>query len=150
MANILEQKKLKSGVEFQVDNQKVEHLRSVDGAQMNLPQVNATTADSKNVEYTTGRVSYSDLEITFANADKNFAIIEKCVKYMDNPMASPRMTLAIDEIVRDGKTKGSSVVLNNCFPTEIELPKADNDAGTLETRIRFSVHYVETKAGGIN
>jgi hypothetical protein len=153
MAHQLEAKKLKSGVQVQVDNDTVTHLRTVDGGGIHLPQVNVTTTKSANVEHTVGRIHYDELEITFANAASNLPVVDKCCKYMNNPMKSPRMTLTVSELKRgEGTDRGGigyQTVYYDCFPTEIELPKGTNDAGILETRIRFSLHRADAAAGGI-
>jgi len=149
MANALEAKKLKSGVAVSIDNADVTHLRTVDGGGIHLPQVNVTTTKSKNVEHTVGRIHYDELEITFANAASNLPVIQKCCEYMNNPMKSARMSLTVTEKLRGQTGNGFSTTYTDCFPTEIELPKGSNDAGILETRIRFSLHRADQAAGGI-
>jgi hypothetical protein len=149
MAHSLEAKKLKSGFAVSIDNQDVTHLRTVDGGGIHLPQVNVTTTKSANVEHTVGRIHYDELEITFANADTNLPIIQKCCDYMNNPMKSTRMSITVTEKLRGQTGTGFATTYNEVFPTEIELPKGSNDAGMLETRIRFSLHMATQDAGGI-
>lgn len=149
MAHALEAKKLKSGVAVAIDNADVTHLRTVDGGGIHLPQVNVTTTKSKNVEHTVGRIHYDELEITFANSASNLPVIQKCCDYMDNPMKSQRMSITVTEKLRGQTGGGFSTHYTECFPTEIELPKASNDAGILETRIRFSLHRADQSEGGI-
>ncbi|HVY62284.1 MAG TPA: hypothetical protein VHF22_11560, partial [Planctomycetota bacterium] len=107
------------------------------------------TTKSANVEHTVGRIHYDELEITFANADSNLPVLQKCTDYMNNPMKSARMTIVVTEKLRGQTGNGFSTTYYDCFPTEIELPKGSNDAGILESRIRFSLHRADQAAGGI-
>jgi len=149
--NALELKKMKANVKVTVNNTEVTHLRTVNGGGINLPQMNTTTSASTSVEYSVGRISYNELEITFGNDPTNLPIIKTCTDYMDNPMATGqkgRLNVTVIEKTRGQAGDGHTISFDDAFPTEIELPKATNDAGILETRIRFSVNRATETAGG--